>query len=239
MPHITHVVIIESMTGNDLRSARTASNWTQSEAALRLGVTQAYLSMVERGSRPVSDDLASEAVRVLPLPATARPIERRSAVKAGEEFFKRALGELGYPGFAYLDSQQLVNPAELLLLALDSEDLDSRVTEALPWLPMHFPDMNWGWLTSESKSRDRQNRLAYVALLASDVAQKRGVLELAEKLSCHAASLERSRLANEDTLAKSSMSQAERKWVRTHRTSAAAHWNLLTDLKAEDLQHVF
>jgi transcriptional regulator with XRE-family HTH domain len=163
------------MTGEDLKSARTASNWTQSEAALRLGVTQAYLSMVERGSRPVSNDLASEVVRVFPLPATARPIEHRAVRGGGEEFFKRALGELGYPGFAYLDSQQLVNPAELLLLALDSEDLDARVTEALPWLPMHFPEMNWKWLTSQTKARDRQNRLAYVALLASDVAQRREI----------------------------------------------------------------
>ncbi|WP_263358555.1 helix-turn-helix domain-containing protein [Acidicapsa ligni] len=227
------------MTGEDLKSVRTASNWTQSEAAFRLGVTQAYLSMVERGSRPVSNALASKVVRVFPLPATARPIKHRAVRRGGEEFFKRALGELGYPGFAYLESQQLVNPAKLLLLALDSEDLDARVTEALPWLPMHFPDMNWGWLTSESKSRDRQNRLAYVALLASDVAQKRGEFELAEKLRFHAASLERSRLANEDTLAHSSLSEAERKWLRTHRPPSAAHWNLLTDLKAEDLQHVF
>lgn len=35
------------------------------------------------------------------------------------------------------------------------------------------------------------------------------------------------------------MTQAERNWLRTHRTSAAAHWNLLTDLKAEHLVHVF
>jgi transcriptional regulator with XRE-family HTH domain len=227
------------MTGEDLKSARTASNWTQSEAALRLGVTQAYLSMVERGSRPVSNDLASEVVRVFPLPATARPIEHRAVRGGGEEFFKRALGELGYPGFAYLDSQQLVNPAELLLLALDSEDLDARVTEALPWLPMHFPEMNWKWLTSQTKARDRQNRLAYVALLASDVAQRRGDTQLADHLRSHVAELERSRLANEDTLAHSSLSEAERKWLRTHRPPSAAHWNLLTDLKAEDLQHVF
>ncbi len=138
-----------------------------------------------------------------------------------------------------MESQQLLNPAELLLLALDSENLDARVTEALPWLPFHFPEMNWEWLTSESKSRDRQNRLAHVALLASDVAQKRGDMQLAEKLRSRVTALKRSGLANEDTLAKSSMSQAERKWLRTHRTPSAAHWNLLTDLKAEDLQHVF
>ena len=54
--------------------------------------------MVERGSRPVSDDLSAAALKVLSLPATARPIEDHLAVNAGEEFFKRALGELGYPG---------------------------------------------------------------------------------------------------------------------------------------------
>jgi transcriptional regulator with XRE-family HTH domain len=228
-----------SMTGNDLKSARNALNWTQAEAAHRLGVTQAYLSMVERGSRPVSDDLTSAVLRIFPLPATARPIEDRFAMKTGEKFFKRALGELGYPGFAYLASRERLNPAELLLLALHSEDLDARVTEALPWLPYQFPEMNWNWLTSESKSRDRQNRLAYVTLLASDIAQKRGDTQLAKKLCSRVAVLERSRLANEDTLAKDSLSQTERKWLRTHRTPLAIHWNLLTDLKAENIEHLF
>ena len=195
--------------------------------------------MLERGTRPVSDDLMPAVLRVFSLPPTARPLESQRGAQLGEELFKKALRELGYPGFAYLKSRLFLNPAELLLLALDSEDLDARVTEALPWLPFHFPDMNWDWLTAETKSRDRQNRLAYVTLLASDVAQSRGAAELAESLRSHLASLERSRLANEDTLAKNSMSQAERKWLRTHRTPAAAHWNLLTDLKAEDLEHVF
>ena len=38
------------------------------------------------------------------------------------------------------------NPAEVLFLALDIDGLDSRVIEALPWLPFHFPDLNWQWL---------------------------------------------------------------------------------------------
>jgi len=199
------------VTGHDLKSARTASNWTQAEAAQRLGVTQAYLSMLERGSRPVSDDLMSDVLRVFSLPPTARPLESHHNARFGEELFKKALGELGYPGFAYLKSRLCLNPAQLLLLALDSDDLDARLAEALPWLPFHFPDLDWGWLTTETKSRDRQNRLAYVTLLASDVAQSRGEAELAESLRSRVASLERSRLANEDTLAKNSMSQAERK----------------------------
>jgi transcriptional regulator with XRE-family HTH domain len=237
--HITRVVIIGNVTGHDLKSARTASNWTQVEAAHRLGVTQAYLSMLERGSRPVSDDLMSAVLRVFRLPPTARPLESYCGAELGEELFKKALGELGYPGFAYLKNHLSLNPAELLLLALDCDDLDARVTEALPWLPFHFPDMNWGWLTAEAKSRDRQNRLAYVTLLGSEVARERGETELAVSLLHRVASLERSRLANEDTLAKNSMSQAERKWLRTHRTPAATRWNLLTDLKAQDLERVF
>jgi transcriptional regulator with XRE-family HTH domain len=227
------------VTGTDLKTARTTSNWTQAEAASRLGVTQAYFSMLERGSRPVSDDLASTVLRVFSLPPTARPLQAVGKVTPGEEFFKTTLGELGYPGFAYLKSRQLLNPAELLLLALNSEELDARVTEALPWLPFHFPDMDWDWLVDESRLKDRQNRLAYVTLLASEVAQSRGEVKLAEALRSYVASLERSRLANEDTLAKQSLSQAERKWLRAHRPSNAVHWNLLTDLKAEDLQHVF
>lgn len=61
---------------------------------------------------------------------------------------------------------------------------------------------------------------------------------LTESLGGRVAGLKRSRLANEDTLAKNSMSQAERKWLRTHRTPAVAHWNLLTELKAEGLERV-
>jgi transcriptional regulator with XRE-family HTH domain len=227
------------VTGKDIRTARATSNWTQAEAANLLGVTQAYLSMLERGSRSISDDLASAVLRVFSLPPTARPLQAAVDVTPREEFFKKTLGELGYPGFSYLKSSQLLNPAELLLLALDSEELDARVAEALPWLPFHFPDMDWDWLATETKLRDRQNRLAYVISLASEIASARGEVNLAESLRSHVTNLERSRLANEDTLAKSSLSQAERKWLRAHRTPSAAHWNLLTDLKAEDLEHVF
>jgi hypothetical protein len=89
-----------------------------------------------------------------------------------------------------------------------------RVTEALPWLPFHFPEMNWKWPTSQTKARDRQNRLAYVALLASDVAKRRGDTQLANQLRSHVAELERSRLANEDTLAHSGVTTPNVKTVR-------------------------
>ena len=126
---------IQCVTGNELKNARKASSWTQAQAAARLGVTQAYLSMVERGERAVSSELASRAVEVFEVPATALPLSeyRPRAHNAG--FFQAMLGSLGYPGFAYLRSSLRLNPVELLMDALDSDDLDSRVTEALAWLP--------------------------------------------------------------------------------------------------------
>lgn len=227
------------MTGTDLRTARSLSSWTQIEAARRLGVTQAYLSMVERGSRPVSDELAATVLKVYPLSATARPLGVGVDTPHTEEFFKKALGELGYPGFAYLKGRIRFNPAELLLLALDTKDLDSRVTEALPWLPFRFPALNWEWLTTQAKQRDRQNRLAFVTELARQVAGTNADTPRANALSVRVAALERSRLAAEDTLCRESMSVAERRWLRSHRSKTAAHWNLLTDLKLEDLSHVY
>ena len=52
-----------------------------------------------------------------------------------------------------------------------------------------------------------------------------------------AAVLDRSRLAKEDTLCHDSLTEAERKWLRVNRPPQAAHWNLLTDMKAENLPH--
>lgn len=224
------------MTGVDLKLARAALSWTQAEAALRLGVTQAYLSMVERGTRPVSEELATAVLKVYLLPPTARPLQVPTE-HSSESFYKEALGELGYPGFAYLQSKAALNPAELLLRALDEDELDARVMEALPWLPFRFPEMNWQWLVTNAKLRDRQNRLAFVMTLAMQVAHEREGTSSRDALALQVERLERSRLAVEDTLCKASLSQAERVWLRSHRTEAAAHWNLLTDLKMEDLAH--
>ena len=224
------------MTGATLKTTRVASSWTQAEAARRLGVTQAYLSMVERETRPVSEELASAVLKVYPLTPTARPLQVPTE-SSSESFYKEALCELGYPGFAYLQSKAALNPAELLLRALDEDELDARVMEALPWLPFRFPEMNWEWLVTTAKLRDRQNRLAFVTTLAMQVAQEREETRVREALALQVERLERSRLAVEDTLCKASLSQAERVWLRFHRTEAAVHWNLLTDLKVKDLAH--
>ncbi len=226
------------MTGADLRSVRRASSWTQAEAATRLGVTQAYLSMVERGERAVSSELASRAVGVFEVPATALPLAEYRALVRDTDFFQTMLGTLGYPGFAYLRGAARLNPTELLMEALDSDDLDSRVTQALPWLPLAYPHLNWDWLTANAKLRDRQNRLGFVVALARQAAERDGSAQLEQELATRVATLEHSRLVREDTLCRESMTRAERTWLREHRPKLAEHWNLLTDLTLEQLDHV-
>ena len=229
---------IQYVTGDELKNARKASAWTQAQAAARLGVTQAYLSMVERGERAVSSELASKAVEVFDVPATALPLTEYQARAHDAGFFQSMLGSLGYPGFAYLRSSARLNPVELLMEALDSDDLDSRVTEALAWLPLAYPHLNWDWLTANAKLRDRQNRLGFVVELARQAAARGGSPQLEEELANHVTKLEPSRLVKEDTLCRESMTRAERAWLREHRPKSAEHWNLLTDLTVEQLDHV-
>jgi transcriptional regulator with XRE-family HTH domain len=63
------------MTGANLKEARLKVRWTQQQAASALGLTQAYLSMVERDHRPVSSSFAAPAVKAFDLSPTALPME--------------------------------------------------------------------------------------------------------------------------------------------------------------------
>ena len=226
------------MTGEALKAGREEANLTQQEAASRLGLTQAYLSMLERGRRPVTTELAAQAIKVFHLPPTALPLDTDLHSTLDEGAFKAELGALGYPGFSYLRGKSHYNPARLLFLALDQDDLDRRVVEALPWLAYTYPDMDWQWLTRNAKLHDRQNRLGFVVDLAEEVAEKAGEAALRKNLSQNRALIERSRLAREDTLSNESMTHAERKWLRQNRPSKARHWNLLTDLDVRHLVYV-
>jgi transcriptional regulator with XRE-family HTH domain len=226
------------VTGEALKAGREEANLTQQEAASRLGLTQAYLSMLERGRRPVTAELATQAMKVFHLPPTALPLEADLHSTLDESAFKAELGALGYQGFSYLRGKSHYNPARLLFLALDQDDLDRRVVEALPWLAFMYPEMDWEWLTRNAKLNDRQNRLGFVVDLAQDVAEKAGEASRRKSLSQNKAVLERSRLAKEDTLSYESMTQAERKWLRRNRPPKARHWNLLTDLDVRHLAYV-
>jgi len=226
------------MTSSELKSARHKAGLTQHNAAKRLGVTQPYLSMLERGKRSVSASVTVRVATLLPLDPTSLPLSLTRAAPDEDEIHQQ-LGALHYPGFAYLRGPVLRNPAELLLQALDREQLDSRLCDGLPWLPLAFPNMNWTWLVREAKQRNRQNRLAYVVELARQAAQRSKRPDTEERLTEVLASLESSRLACEDTLCNAKMTQVERRWLRSHSTLEAQHWNLLSDLKLEHLDHVY
>jgi transcriptional regulator with XRE-family HTH domain len=223
------------MTGAALKSARLNANWTQREAASMLGLTQAYLSMVERGHRSVTSGLAAQAMRVFDLPPTALPLEPEDSLFWNEDELKSDLGALGYPGFAYLHGKPRRNPVQLLFHALNQSDLDVRVVEALPWLTCTYTDMDWVWLVRNAKLNDRQNRLGFVVALAEELAKNAGDAVRSKNLAEYRASLDRSRLVREDTLCHDSMTQAERKWLQQNRPPEAGHWNLLTDL---DVRHL-
>jgi len=210
-----------------------ASLWTQNNATEKLDVTQAYLSLLERVTRAVSPDVAAKAIHVFDIPVTAIPLGNYQARRQDASFFKRAFGSLGYPGFAYMQRSTKLNPAGVFMAALDSDHLDARVAEALPWLPVPYSKMDWAWLIFNSKVRDRQNRLAFVTVLAAQIASTRNDPALEAILLQMVGTLERSRLAAEDNLGRESMTAAERKWLRTHRSPAAKHWSLLTDLSVE------
>jgi hypothetical protein len=147
------------------------------------------------------------------------------------------LAALGYPGFAHLRTKVQKNPAGVLLDALNEPDLDARVAEGLPWLTLTYADMDWEWLVRNAKVRDRQNRLGFAVSLASEVAENKNDGERVTQLRQFLQVLECARLAREDTFCHDSMTQAERKWLREHRSPVAAHWNLLTDMKGEHLAY--
>jgi transcriptional regulator with XRE-family HTH domain len=226
------------MTGQDLREARKKKGWTQEETAEKLEVTQAYLSMLESGRRSMPSDLARLAVETLQAPPTALPVHAKTfETPVGSEKLSLQLAALGYPGFAHLRARARRNPAEVLLTALHAANLDTRVTEGLPWLALAYADMDWDWVVRNSKLLDRQNRLGFVVTLASQLASKSADSHRSGRLREYAAVLERSRLVKEDTLCHDALTEAERKWLRSNRPAEAAHWNLLTDMKAENLPH--
>jgi transcriptional regulator with XRE-family HTH domain len=228
------------MDGNLLKQARLEKNWTQDEAAQALGVTQAYLSMLEHGRRALSEPFVRKALKVLRLPPTALPLRSETATKrmpSEKHDFSTELAALGYPGFSYLRAKVRRNPAEVLFDALDESNLDARVAEGLPWLALTYVDMDWDWLVRNAKLRDRQNRLGFAVALASEVADVNNDRARAKKLQARFEALESARLAREDTFCHDSMTQVERAWLREHRSPAAAHWNLLTDMKGENLAY--
>ena len=218
-----------------LEEARRQKGWTQREAAARLGVSQAYLSLLEHNRRPVSKRLLPKLQAQLEVPATELPVDALNQHEPQQ--LAEALGVLGYPGFAYLKRGRRQNPAQVLLAALVTPNLETRLAEALPWVVMRHPDLNWEWLLERVKVRDAQNRLGFVVTLAHQVAERKGDHAAASRLAAVERQLERSRLANEDTFCRDAMTETERRWLQDQRPPDAARWHLLTDLQSNQLPY--
>jgi transcriptional regulator with XRE-family HTH domain len=229
------------MNARQLRAARRRAGWTQDRLASRLGVTQAYLSLMEHGRRRVPDHVARATANLLGLPATVLPMSAPASVDAtlADTRVALALARLGYPGLAYLAKPGAkMNPGELLLRALAVEELEPRLVEALPWLLLRFDGFDTEAMAVRAKMRDRQNRLGFTVSLARQIAERNPrYRSRLDGLRRFEALLERSRLVREETYGLKEASPRMRKWLRANRSGEARHWNLLTDLKVEHLPY--
>lgn len=231
------------MSGEAFRKGREERGWTQAEAAARLGVSQTYVALLEGGRRRVPAELARKAVRVFKLSPVLLPLPEFSFSSAfsavANDELARDLGRLGYPGFAYLRGAWLKNPGEVLLTALAQPNLDSRVAEALPWVLLHYPDLDGDWLVRQARALNLTNRLGFVVDLARRVLDKKNETDSSRynALGHLSQTLRSSRLAVEDTLGQQSLTEMEREWLRKNRPEEAQFWNLLTSWQPEFLQY--
>jgi transcriptional regulator with XRE-family HTH domain len=222
------------MSGRQMREGRQAREWTQTDLAEKLGVSQAYVSLLESNQRPVPRRLASRLVSTLGLPPTALPVlAKGEALSSGVA--ASALGRLGYIGFAHLASKRTLNPAELLVRTLRLESVEARVVEALPWLVARYPDVDWNWLVPYVKQHDLQNRLGFVLTLARELAERRRDVPTADVLKKWEGVLEGSRLQKEDSFAGNALTHAERRWLKANRSTEAIQWNMLSNVSVESL----
>src|SRR2546423_5215777 len=141
------------MTGRQLKSGRERKGWSQEYAGRRLGVSQPYLSMLERDERRVPEQLARKAASLYRLSAAVLPttLTWDRVRPTDEDTIALDLAALGYPGLSYLKPKRKRNPAEVLLSALSARDLDIRLIEALPWVLLRFPELDWQWLVATAK----------------------------------------------------------------------------------------
>lgn len=224
------------MTGADVVKARKAQRVTQRGLAERLGVSQAYVSFLEKGRRPVTPRLAKRLVRELVMSPETLPLNSTEASLTSDRAAP-ALGRLGFPGFAYLKHGPMLNPAEMLLRTLRAKNLDARLLEALPWVVVKYPNLNWSWLLHEARANSLQNRLGFVVTVAKELATSRGELQTAATLAHWEKALEDSQLLREDGF-RESLTDAERNWLRKNRSEAAGKWNVLSNLDHRTLQNV-
>lgn len=203
-----------------LQHWRKRNHLTQVDAATLLGVSQPYLSLLEKGARPLTATLRTRM-------KTLRPADRESSF---DDRSRAKLNALGYPGFAHVPPvRPKPSPDALLLSILARPNADARVVEALTWLVREYArQMDLHWLVRQAKLQDLQNRLGFLLQMSG--------VETPEVLSA-VHELERARLLREATLCWDSMPAPTRAWMRTHRSALAKHWNILTRWTRGSLDH--
>jgi transcriptional regulator with XRE-family HTH domain len=212
-----------------LKQTRLRRGYTQQQAAERLGVTQAYFSMLEKGARKPSPDVARKLMREYGVSPTVLPVTGLPS-NVAPDYLAHELASLGYPGFAHLRRARKMNPAEFLLVALEQNSVEARVAEGLPWLVSRYADMDFDWLVSQARLKNLQNRLGFCVTLAR-LASRNGALQEPER------KLVDSKLVKEDSFCRE-LSEPERRWLREHRSEQAREWNLLSDLRPDALRYV-
>jgi transcriptional regulator with XRE-family HTH domain len=203
-----------------LRRWRERNNLTQVDAARLLGVSQPYLSLLEKGARPLRRRLRDRLNAVRPDGGEHDTTDDR---------LRAQLSALGYPGFAHVGPRRPAGePAVVLLSALSQPTVDARVTEALPWLAREYAGtMDWSWLVQEAKLRNLQNRLGFLIQLANPSGMGKPAMKNALD------ELEKARLLAEATFCWDSMPATTRKWMRERRSPEAEHWNVVSLMRSE------
>ena len=199
---------------------RKRNRLTQVDAASLLGVSQPYLSLLEKGVRSLTAVLRNR------MKTAGGHVEQVTS----DDLFRAQLSTLGYAGFAHAaKSRSRPRPGAVLMSVLAKPDADARVVEAMPWLVAAFKSQfDFGSMVRQAKLQNLQNRLGFV-LQVAEVDTPGGRMAVRE--------LERARLMQEDTLCWDSMPGATREWMRANRSPLAQHWNVLTRLRAEDLHN--
>lgn len=199
----------------DVLRWRKRNGLTQVDAGYLLGVSQPYLSLLEKGARPLTAELRNRM-------KTSAGMDRQ---ESSDDLFRAQLSTLGYPGFAHVTKARTrTRPDNLLMTVLAQPNADARVVEALPWVVASFKNQfDFGAMVRLAKLQNLQNRLGFV-LQVSAVDTPGGLTAILE--------LDRARLLQEDTLCWDSMPAATQEWIRANRTPLAEHWNVLTRLRA-------
>jgi transcriptional regulator with XRE-family HTH domain len=237
--HITKFVIyLEVMNSSQLLQARQNKHWEQIETAEKLGVSQSYLSLLESGKREITKKISHRAIKIFRLSACALPIEKNldETIVGKNDELTKDLGTLGYPKFAFLKSNVNKNPLEVLFLSLKTENLESRLVEALPWLVFTFSDLDWETLFKLVKINDLQNKLGFVISLARKSAERLKDRSKMEFLCKKELELSNSRLFQEAVFSQN-LTETEKKWLKNNRSKDAKFWRVLSDLEIKHFDY--